>query len=352
MGQSAINSPPMRAVALRKYLPIDDPESLVDVELPAPVPGPSDLRVRVEAVSVNPVDTKVRAPKPKVEEPPRVLGWDAAGTVDAVGGAVTAFRPGDRVYYAGSIGRPGSNAELHLVDHRIAAPMPTSLDFADAAALPLTSLTAWEGLFDRLRLGPAGGHAGRSLLLIGGAGGVGSMVIQLAKVAGLFVIATASRPETRAWVESLGADAVVDHRQGLRPQIEALGRKHVDAIYNAQNTDAWWEVMADLIAPQGGIVGIVEASKALDLSLLKNKSASFAWEFMFTRAAYETADMAAQGDILRRVAGLVDAGKVRSTRRETLAPISASNLREAHRKSESGKTIGKIVLVGWDALRG
>jgi len=337
----------MRAVALRRYLPIEDPESLLDVDLPVPTPGPSDLRVHVEAISVNPVDTKVRAPKPNTEAEPRVLGWDAAGIVDAVGDAVSGFQRGDRVYYAGSIARSGSNAELHVVDHRLAAPMPRSFDFADAAALPLTALTAWEGLFERLALDPEGRHRGRALLVIGGAGGVGSMVIQLGKVAGLVVLATASRPETRAWIRDLGADATLDHRDPLRPQLEAMGRKHADDIFDTQSTDAWWEPMADLIAPQGRIVGIVETTKPLDLGLLKNKSAGFAWEFMFTRSLHATPDMAAQGDILRRVAALVDAGKVRTTRRELLGHISAVNLREAHRRVESGKTIGKIVLAGW-----
>jgi len=337
----------MKAVALRRYLPIDDPESLLDIELPAPTPGPNDLRVRVEAVSVNPVDTKVRAPKSKVEAEPRVLGWDAAGVVDVVGATVTGFQPGDRVYYAGSIARPGSNAELQLVDHRLVARMPSSLDFAGAAALPLTTLTAWEGLFERLSLDPEGGHRGRTLLLIGGAGGVGSMVIQLAKAAGLVVLATASRPETEAWVRELGADVVLDHRQPLRPQLEATGRHHVGAIFDTQSTDAWWETMADLIAPQGRIVGIVETSKPIDLDLLKSKSASFAWEFMFTRSLHSTPDMADQGHILRRVAEWVDAGKVRTTRRQLVGRISAENLRDAHRQLESGKAIGKIVLAGW-----
>jgi NADPH:quinone reductase len=347
LGAYAKGTCAMRAVALRRYLPIEDPESLLDVELPVPTLGPNDLRVRVEAVSVNPVDVKVRAPKPKTEAEPRVLGWDAAGVVDAVGEGVTGFQRGDRVYYAGSIARSGSDAELHLVDHRLAAPMPRSFDFAGAAALPLTALTAWEGLFERLVLDPEGRDRGRTLLVIGGAGGVGSMVIQLAKVAGLGVIATASRPETRAWVRDLGADVVLDHREPLRPQLEATGRAHVDRIFDTQSTEAWWEAMADLIAPQGRIVGIVETGKPLDLDLLKSKSAGFTWEFMFTRSLHATPDMAAQGEILRRVAALADAGKVRTTRREVVGRISAANLREAHRLVESGKTIGKIVLAGW-----
>ncbi|AUX47175.1 NADPH:quinone reductase [Sorangium cellulosum] len=338
----------MRAVGVHRYLPIEHPESLLDVELPEPSPGPRDLRVRVRAVAVNPVDVKVRAPKPRVEETPRVLGWDAAGVVEAVGAEVTTFRPGDQVYYAGSITRPGCNAEVHLVDERIAARMPRSLGFADAAALPLTALTAWEGLFERLGLSPDGRDAGRSLLVIGGAGGVGSMVIQLAKAAGLHVVATASREESRAWARALGADLVVDHTAPLRPQIEAAGLGYVERIFNTQSTEAWWDTMADLAAPLGRIVGIVETSGPVDLGKLTSKSVSFAWELMFTRAIYETPDMAAQQEILARVAAWVDEGRIRSTRREHLGRIDAANLRAAHARIESGRTVGKVVLEGWD----
>jgi zinc-binding alcohol dehydrogenase family protein len=338
----------MRAVGLRRYLPIQETESLLDVELSPPTPGPRDLLVRVHAVSVNPVDVKVRAPKPRVEETPRVLGWDAAGIVESVGAAVTAFRPGDRVYYAGSIARSGSNAELHLVDERIAGPAPRRSSFGDAAALPLTALTAWEGLFDRLGISAEGRDEGRSVLVIGGAGGVGSMVVQLAKVAGLRVLATASREESRAWVRELGADVIVDHTAPLRPQLEAAGLRHVDYIFDTQSTDAWWDVMADLIVPEGRIVGIVETDgRLLDLDKLKRKSATFAWEFMFTRAIFETPSMAAQGDILGRVAALIDEGRLRTTRRSNLGLINAQNLRAAHAQIESGRTVGKVVLEGW-----
>ncbi|KYF71040.1 NADPH:quinone reductase [Sorangium cellulosum] len=337
----------MRAVGLHRYLPINHPESLLDLELPEPTPGPRDLRVRVRAVAVNPVDVKVRAPKPKVEDPPRVLGWDAAGVVEAVGADVSAFRPGDQVYYAGSIARPGSNAEVHLVDERLAARMPQSLGFADAAALPLTSLTAWEGLFERLGVDRDGRDAGRAVLVIGGAGGVGSMVVQLAKAAGLRVVATASREESRAWARDLGADLLVDHRAPLRPQLEAAGLQHVELIFNTQSTEAWWDAMADLVAPLGRIVGIVETSGPLDLGKLKSKSASFAWELMFTRALHETPDMAAQREILARVAAWVDEGRLRTTRREHLGPINAANLRAAHARIESGQAVGKVVLEGW-----
>ncbi|KYF97381.1 NADPH:quinone reductase [Sorangium cellulosum] len=337
----------MRAVGLHRYLPIDHPESLLDVELPEPEPGPRDLRVRVSAVAVNPVDVKVRSPKPRVEDAPRVLGWDAAGVVEAVGAEVTAFRPGDRVYYAGSIARPGSNAEVHLVDERIAGPMPRTLGFADAAALPLTALTAWEGLFERLGVEPDGRDAGRTVLVIGGAGGVGSMVVQLAKAAGLRVVATASREESRAWAALLGADVLVDHRAPLRPQLEAAGMKGVELIFDTQSTEAWWDTMADVVAPLGRIVGIVETSGPVDLGKLMSKSASFSWELMFTRSLHGTPDMAAQREILTRVAAWVDAGRLRSTRREHLGRIDAANLRAAHARLESGQTVGKVVLEGW-----
>ncbi|WP_437983841.1 zinc-binding alcohol dehydrogenase family protein [Sorangium sp. So ce117] len=337
----------MHAVGVHRYLPIEHPESLLDLQLPEPAPRPRDLRVRVCAVAVNPVDVKVRAPKPRVENPPRILGWDAAGIVESVGADVTVFRPGDKVYYAGSIARPGSNAEVHLVDERIAAPMPRSLGFADAAALPLTSLTAWEGLFERLGVDPEGRDAGSAVLVLGGAGGVGSMVVQLAKAAGLRVVATASREESRAWARSLGADVLVDHRAPLRPQLEAAGIQHVELIFNTQSTEAWWDTMADLVAPRGRIVGIVEAKAPLDLGKLMSKSATFAWELMFTRSLYETADMAAQRAILTRVAAWVDEGRVRTTRREHFGRISAANLRAAHARIESGQAVGKLVLEGW-----
>lgn len=337
----------MKAIALTRYLPIDDPQSLFDVDLPTPTPAGHDLRVRVEAVSVNPVDTKVRAPKPAVEASPRVLGWDAAGVVDAVGEAVTLFKPGDRVCYAGAIDRPGSNAQFQLVDERIVGPMPQTLDFAEAAALPLTALTAWELLFERFGFDPEGADRGRTLLIVAGAGGVGSIAIQLAKHAGLTVIATASRAETVDWCRRMGANQVIDHRQPLRPQLEALGFAAVDAIASFTGAEPYWSQMTDLVAPQGRIGLIVGMKAAVDLEPLKNKSASVHWEYMFTRAQYRTPDMIAQHRILARVAALVDAGALRTTITETLTPINAANLRAAHARLESGRSIGKLVLRGW-----
>ena len=337
----------MKAVALTRYLPIADPESLVDVTLPDPVPTGRDLLVRVAAVSVNPVDTKQRAPNPKVEAQPRVLGWDAAGTVAAVGPEVTSFSPGDEVYYAGDVTRAGSNSELQLVDERIVARKPRTLDFAQAAAIPLTAITAWECYFDRMKIDPGGAHRGASLLIIGGAGGVGSIGIQIAKIAGLKVIATASRPETVAWVKDLGADHVVDHSRPLRPQVEALGLKSVDYIANFNDTDRYWGEMGDLVAPQGAVCMIVGSKGPLAQDAVRGKSATVCWELMFTRPRFKTPDMIEQHRLLTRVAELIDAGRIRGTLRETLRPINAANLRAAHAKLESGKTIGKLVVAGW-----
>lgn len=338
----------MKAVALTRYLPIDDPQSLLDVELPTPVPGAHDLLVRVEAVSVNPVDTKVRSPKPQVEARPKVLGYDAAGVVEAVGASVEGFRPGDRVYYAGDVTRPGSNAQYQLVDARLVGHAPRSLDLAEAAALPLTAITAWELLFQRMPFDSEHGGEDKSLLVIGGAGGVGSIAIQLARRAGFTVIATASRNETTEWCRTMGALHVVDHRHALAPQLEALGFGQVDAVLNLANTDHYWEVIGQLLAPQGHVGLVVEPAGALRIGdPYKAKCIGIHWEFMFARARFNTPDMAEQGRILERVASLIDAGELRGTRTETLVPINAANLREAHRRLESGSTIGKLALAGW-----
>lgn len=339
----------MKAIGLTRYLPIDHPEALLDLELPQPEPGPRDLLVRIEAIAVNPVDTKVRAPKEQVESTPRVLGWDAAGVVQSVGGAVTLFQPGDRVYYAGDITRPGSNAEFQLVDERIAGHMPASLSFEQSAALPLTAITAWEALFERLAIGQdTAANRVRSILILGGAGGVGSIAIQLAKrVAGLTVVASASRPESAAWCRDFGADAVVDHFGDLPAQYRERGLAAPDYILCLNDTDRHFAAMAELIRPQGRIAGIVENTTPLDLNLLKAKSASFHWEFMFTRSMFRAEDMIEQHRLLERVAALVDAGVLRTTLGEVLRPINAGNLKQAHARLEAGRTIGKIVLAGF-----
>jgi alcohol dehydrogenase len=331
----------MKAVALTRALPIADPASLLDIELPKPSPTGRDLLVKVEAISVNPVDTKRRIAE-KTDTAPRVLGWDAAGTVVATGDQASLFSVGDAVYYAGDVTRAGCNSEFHLVDERIVGRKPASLDFAQAAAIPLTAITAWECYFDRLKVQP-----GRSLLIIGGAGGVGSIGIQLAKIAELAVIATASRPESIAWSKTLGGDHIVDHRKPLKAQLEALGIKQVDYIANFNDLDAYWPQMADLIAPQGAMVAIVGNQKPMALDLVRAKSCSFSWEFMFTRPRYQTPDMIEQHRLLNQVADWLDTGRLRGTLRETLTPINAANLRAAHAKLESGTMIGKLVLKGW-----
>jgi len=339
----------MKAVALTRYLPIDDPQSLQDLTLPRPEPGPLDLLVRVEAVSVNPVDAKLRAPKPQVEAQPRVLGFDAAGVVEAVGSEVTLFQPGDEVYYAGDVTRPGCNAQYQLVDERLAGPKPTTLDFAEAAALPLTTITAWELLFERMPFDFDAEHNGRSLLVIGGGGGVGSIAIQLARHAGFKVIATASRAETADWCRRLGAHEVIDHRQPLGPQLQALGLANIDAALNLADTDRYWDALGELLAPQGHVGLIVEPAGALRIGdPYKAKCIGIHWEFMFARPRFRTDDMIRHHQILARVGSLVEAGELQTTLTEVLGPINAANLREAHRRMESGSSIGKLALAGWD----
>ncbi len=338
----------MKAVALTRYLPIDDPQSLLDVELPVPTASGHDVLVRVEAISVNPVDTKIRSPKPQVEAQPKVLGYDAAGVVEAVGEHVTLFQPGDEVYYAGDVTRSGSNAQFQLVDERLVGRKPTTLDFAQAAALPLTAITAWELLFDRMPYSIDMEGNTRSLLIIAGGGGVGSIAIQLARHADFTVIATASRTETADWCKSMGAHHVIDHRQPLAPQLESLGFKQVDAVLNLADTDRYWEVIGEIIAPLGHVGLIVEPSGLLKIGdPYKAKSIGIHWEMMFARPRFRTADMIEHHRLLGRVASLVDAGELRTTHTETLGSINAANLREAHRRLESGTTIGKLVLAGW-----
>jgi NADPH2:quinone reductase len=340
----------MKAVALTRYLPIDDPQSLLDVELPKlPAPTGHDLLVRVEAVSVNPVDTKVRAPKPQVEPTPKVLGFDAAGVVEAVGDQVTGFKPGDEVYYAGDITRPGSNAEYQLVDARIVGRKPASLDFAQAAALPLTAITAWELLFQRMPYDPERGGIGKTVLVIAGAGGVGSIAIQLARHAGFQVIATASRAESADWCRKMGAHHVIDHRQPLAPQLQALGFPAVDAAINLADTDRYWDVLGELLAPQGHVGLIVEPAGALRIGdPYKAKCIGIHWEFMFARPRFHTPDMIRHHQILGRVGSLVEAGALQSTLSEVIGPVNAKNLREAHRRMEAGSTVGKLALAGWE----
>ena len=338
----------MRAVGYQRSLPADDPEALVDIELPMPEPEGRDLLVGIRAVSVNPVDTKVRlraAPEPGGW---KVLGYDAAGVVIAAGPEARLFKPGDAVYYAGSIARQGTNAEFHLVDERIVGPKPSSLDWAEAAALPLTAITAWEMLFDRLEIRrPVPGTA-PVLLIIGGAGGVGSMAVQLARrLTHLTVIATASRPESRAWASELGAHHVIDHGQPLQPQVDALGLGAPGFVFSTTHTEQHIAAVGTLIAPQGRF-GYIDDLRAIDPAPFKTKSVSLRFESMFTRPVFGTADISAQHDLLAEVSRLVDLGALRTTLAERMTPISAANLRRAHQLIEGGWSHGKLVLEGFD----
>ena len=336
----------MRAVGYKRSLPIDQIEALIDLEIDKPAPQKRDLLVQVKAVSVNPVDTKVR----KRAEPPggdaKILGFDATGVVAAVGPDVTLFKAGDEVWYAGSIIRPGTNSEFHLVDERIVGHKPKSLDFAAAAALPLTSITAWEMLFDRFAIAQGGGE-GKSLLIVGGAGGVGSIAIQLARMlTRLSVIATASRPVTRDWCKKLGAHHVVDHSKPMGEQLKGIGHRFVDYIFGVTESGQHFDTICDVIAPQGRF-GLIDDPKSLDVAKLKGKSASLHWEAMFTRSTFQTADMDAQHRLLNEVAAMVDKGTIRTTVAENFGKINAANLRRAHAQVESGTTRGKIVLEGF-----
>ena len=337
----------MRAVGYKQSLPVDQAESLIDLEIDKPSPQGRDLLVQVKAISVNPVDTKVRKrAAPKEGEPAKILGYDATGVVAAVGPQVTLFKPGDEVWYAGSIVRPGTNSEYHLVDERIVGRKPKSLDFAAAAALPLTAITAWEMLFDRFEVVRGGGE-GKSLLIVGGAGGVGSIAIQLARtLTKLTVIATASRPETQSWCKELGAHHVIDHSKPMGEQLKAAGHRFVDYIFGVTHTDQHFETIADAIAPQGKF-GLIDDPKPFEFAKLKGKSASLHWESMFVRSSFQTPDMVEQHRLLDEVAGMVDAGTIRTTVQENLGTINAANLRRAHAMIESGRTRGKIVLAGF-----
>ncbi|WP_447596152.1 zinc-binding alcohol dehydrogenase family protein [Stenotrophomonas rhizophila] len=335
----------MKAVAYTEHgLPISDPRALQDVTLPIPQPGPRDLRVAVRAISVNPVDTKVRNGVAVTE--PRVLGWDAVGIVDAVGDEVTLFQPGDAVFYAGAIGRPGSNAEYQLVDERIVGHKPASLDDAAAAALPLTAITAWELLFDRLRVAEGGGE-GQTLLVVGAAGGVGSILVQLARqLTRLTVIGTASRPDTQDWVYGLGAHHVIDHSQPLTDGLQRLGIAEVSHVASLTHTDQHYDQIVAALAPQGQLA-LIDDPGQLDVMALKRKSLSLHWESMFTRSSFNTPDLQRQHDLLERVAALVDAGVLRTTLGEHYGRINAVNLRQAHALIESHRARGKLVLEGF-----
>ncbi len=341
----------MKAVGCTRGLPASNPESLKDVNLPLPIPVGRDLLISVKAVSVNPIDTKIRRSQDSEGQEAGicVLGWDVAGVVESVTSDVQLFEPGDEVYYAGSVMRSGGNCEYHVVDERLVAKKPASLDMIHAAALPLTAITAYEALFERMRIAEEGSTPGRSILIIGGAGGVGSIAIQLAKIANLHVIATASRSESQAWCSEMGADVTIDHTQSIPNQLQNISCPTVDYILNTSSMDQHWLAMCKVIKPQGYLCGIVDAEGPLDLNPLKRKSVTFAWEFMFTRSMYHTDDMIEHHKILTKIAEWVDAQNVGSTLKETLSPINAENVRVAHEKLESGRMTGKFVLSGWSA---
>lgn len=335
----------MKAIAYQQTLPIDHADALQDITLPDPVATGRDLLVEIKAISVNPVDTKIRQNVAPEAGQWKVLGWDAAGVVRAVGPEVTHFKIGDRVWYAGDLTRAGTNAELHLVDERIVGHMPAALDFAQAAALPLTAITAWEMLFDRLQLVPGKQATDQQLLIIGASGGVGSIMVQLARrLTGVTVIGTASRPETQAWVRDLGAHHVVDHSRPLAAEVAHLGP--ISHVVSLNQTDAHFAQIVELIAPQGR-VGLIDDPAALDVRALKRKSLSLHWEFMYTRSMFGTADMIAQHLLLEEMAALIDAGLIRSTVGDHFGRINAANLKRAHAKLESNTARGKIVLEGF-----
>ena len=337
----------MKAVGYKKSLPIEDQDALIDFETTKPEPKGRDIRVAVKAISANPVDYKVRKRAAPPEGETKILGYDAAGVVDAVGPEVTLFKPGDEVFYAGSILRQGTNSEFHLVDERIVGNKPKSLSFAQAAALPLTSITAWELLFDRLGVVPGKSVDPRTLLITGGAGGVGSILIQLARrLTGVTVVATATRPESQNWCLDLGAHAVIDHGKPMKEQIEKLKLPPVALVASLTFTDQHYKSIAEFMAPQGKF-GLIDDPAEFTMSTFKGKAISVHWESMFTRSSFQTPDMIAQHHLLGDVADLIDKGVLRTTLDQTFGTINAANLKRAHALLESGKSRGKIVLEGW-----
>ena len=335
----------MKAIGFRQSLPITEKNSFIEFEIDKPVPAGYDLLVKISAISVNPVDFKIRqnSAKDTILDTPKIIGWDAVGTVEAVGDKTSRFKVGDQVYYAGDLTRSGSNAEYQLIDERIVGFKPKNLTIAEAAAIPLTGLTAWESLFDRIRVNPET-DKGKTVLILAGAGGVGSIAIQIAKkVGGLTVIATASRPKSENWCKDLGADYVVNHHN-LKAELGKIGHSQVDYILDFVDLGAYWEIAAEIIKPQGHIVSITGSSKPLNLDLFKTKSVSFSWELMYTRSMFTTDDIDRQHQILNEIANLLDAGMLKTTLTTTLEGFTVDNLKKAHQMQESGRTIGKTVI--------
>ena len=341
----------MKAIGFKKHLKIDDPESLIDFEMKKPTAKGHDLLVKVNAVSVNPVDIGVRKGGHSVLKTPKAIGWDACGVVEEVGSKVSLFKPGDRVFYAGSFIRSGSDSEYQLVDERIVGHAPETLKDNEAAAMPLTSLTAYEALFEQMDLTwnqENKNNQHKTILIINGAGGVGSVATQLAHLAGLTVIATASRPDSIKWTQDHGADYVVNHREDLVKQVRKLGFKYVDYILELKDLDGHWKEMCELIKPEGHIVSITENHRPINLRLLTKKKAHFSWEWIYTKSYYQTDDMITQHDILDKIAQMLDSGKLRCTMTKSLTPLNATNLRKAHKLVESGHMTGKVVVSDWE----
>ncbi|MFV1466470.1 zinc-binding alcohol dehydrogenase family protein [Idiomarina sp. HB] len=334
----------MRAVGYKKSLPVEDSNSLLDITVDDPKPEENDLLVKVKAIAVNPVDTKIRM-RMAPESGHKIIGWDAVGEVISMGNKVTGFEPGDRVWYAGDLTRPGCNAQMQVVDHRIVGKAPENLDDCQAAALPLTSITAWEVLFDRLQIDKPSTHAKRTLLVIGGAGGVGSILIQLAaQLTDATIIATASRAESQQWVKALGADHVINHYDDLAEQIESTGSAPVTDVACLTHSEQYFTQCMKFMAPQGRFCLIDDPAENIDITLMKQKSISLHWEFMFTRSMFNTDDMIKQQELLNHISEMVEKGQIRSTLGKTFGEMNAENLRKAHEAIESQKTIGKIAL--------
>lgn len=339
----------MKAIGFTQHLDINDPKSLFEFEKPIPSPKGHDLLVKINAVSVNPVDIGVRRSGRKKLMTPKIIGWDACGIVEKVGTHVSLFKPGDRVFYAGSFKRPGSNSEYQLVDERIVGHAPKTLSDDEAAAMPLKSLTAYEALFEQLSLPTTSSkNKDKTLLIINGAGGVGSVATQLAANAGLTVIASASRPESIKWVKAHGAKYTVNHRNNLVDEVRKLGHKYVDYILELRDIDSHWKEMCELIKPEGTITSITENRRPINLRLLTPKKATFAWEWMYTKSYYHTDNMQTQHIILDKIAQLLDEGKLKGTLTQSLSPLNADNLRKAHSLVESGHMIGKVVVSKWE----
>ncbi len=345
----------MKAIGYVKSLAITEPDALVDIEQDTPTPRGRDLLVKINAVSVNPVDTKIRIRVAPEDGNHKVLGWDAVGEVVSVGDQVEFYNVGDKVFYAGDLTRPGTNSEFHVVDERIVGRKPESISDPEAAALPLTTITAWEMLFDRLGLEQLSDsnaapekNGNARLLVVGAAGGVGSIIVQLAaQLTNATVIGTASRQESQEWVKALGADYVIDHRKPLSEELKRIGIDSVTHVASLNATDQHYDEIIESLAPQGKFGLIDDPELLLDIKKLKLKSISLHWEFMYTRSMFGTEDMAKQRDLLNSVAELIDAGRIKTTLGEHYGTINAANLKRAHASLESGKAIGKIVLEGF-----